>query len=152
MWLRLFMDTRIPGVRGQGRPEVCKGPWSLRGSRGHAPHGNMGRTAEYAACCTPCTRHFPLWSLYSDGPLSSGPQPLGVSETTLPAKTQGKTLDCPFNFLSPRFVAGLAFQVSKPCGQGVPVLVDRASGNSFRLMDVDIHGTQQSDSAGAPKA
>ena len=26
----------------------------------------------------------------------------GVSETTLPAKTQGRTLDCPFNFPPPR--------------------------------------------------
>ena len=30
----------------------------------------------------------------------------GVSETTLPVKTQGRTLDCPFNLLPPRIVAG----------------------------------------------
>ena len=38
-------------------------------------------------CRTPDA--FPFWSLYSDGPLSSRPQPLGVSETSLPVKTQG---------------------------------------------------------------
>ena len=39
-----------------------------------------------------------LSSLYSDSPLSSRPQPLGRgAEMPLPAKTQGKTLDCLFN-------------------------------------------------------
>ena len=35
------------------------------------------------------------WSLCSDNRL-------GVLETTLPVKTQGRTLDCPFNFRPPR--------------------------------------------------
>ena len=38
----------------------------------------------------------------------------GVSETTLPAKTQGRTLDCPFNFLPLRFVVS---SVLRRCGQ-----------------------------------
>ena len=68
VWLRHLTGTRIPGVRGHGRPEVCKGPWSLRGSRGYAPHGYMGLMVGYAACCTPCTRRCPLvpvqrWSI-----------------------------------------------------------------------------------------
>ena len=50
----------FPGVRCHGRPEVCKGPWSLWGSRVYAPHGCMGLMAGYAACCTQYIRHFPL--------------------------------------------------------------------------------------------
>ena len=36
--------------------EVCKRPWSLRGSRGYAPDGCMGPMAGYAACCKPYIR------------------------------------------------------------------------------------------------
>ena len=50
----------FPGVRCHGRPEVCKLPWSLRGSRGYAPHGYMGLMAEHAACCTQYTRCCPF--------------------------------------------------------------------------------------------
>ena len=90
MWLRRFMGTRIPGVRGHGRLEVCKGPWSLRRSRGYAPHVSLGLMAGYAACCTQYIRHFPLVHV----------------QRWFIVKTQGRTLDCPFNFLPPRSVAG----------------------------------------------
>ena len=68
MWLRRFMGTRIPGVRGHGRLEECKGPWSLWGLRGYTPHVFMGLMAGYAACCTHYIRHSPLlpvqrWSI-----------------------------------------------------------------------------------------
>ena len=40
MWLRRFMGTRIPGVRGHGRLEGCKGP---------GPSGDRGNTGFYVA-------------------------------------------------------------------------------------------------------
>ena len=63
-----FTGTRFPGVHCFRHLEVCKSPWSLRGSRVYAPHGCMGLMAAYAACCTPYIRHFPLvpvqrWSI-----------------------------------------------------------------------------------------
>ena len=71
-----FTGTRFLGVHGFRHLEVCKSPWSLRGSRVYAPHGCMGLMAGYAACCTPYIRHFPLvpvqrWSI------ELRPQPLG---------------------------------------------------------------------------
>ena len=50
------------------------------------------------------------WSLCSDSPMSVlGHNRWGVSETTLPAKRQRRTLDCPFNF-PPARVAGWLFK------------------------------------------
>ena len=43
--------TRFPRVRGHSPLEVCKCPWSLRGSREYAPHGYMGlNEADGGAC------------------------------------------------------------------------------------------------------
>ena len=56
----LFMGTSSPGVRGHGLPEVCRSPWSLRGSRRYAPHVFTGLMAGYAACCTQYIRRSPL--------------------------------------------------------------------------------------------
>ena len=49
----------------------------LSGGRGEMAMA-VASSARFAffACCTPYTRRFPFWSLYSDGPLSSRPQPL----------------------------------------------------------------------------
>ena len=43
----------------------------------------------------------------------------GVVERRLPVKTQGRTLDCPFNFRPPRFSAGWLSSVKRlrRCGQ-----------------------------------
>ena len=38
------------------------------------------------ACCTPYTDAFPFCSLYSDGPLSSRPQPLGSGGDVAPCE------------------------------------------------------------------
>ena len=52
--------TGFPGERGRGRPEVCKGPWSLRGSREYAPHGALEQMAGSAACRMTYNRRCPL--------------------------------------------------------------------------------------------
>ena len=39
----------LPEVCPHSRPVLLKGPWSLRGSRGYAPHGFMGLMAGSAA-------------------------------------------------------------------------------------------------------
>ena len=92
--------TRIPGVRGQGRPEVFKGPWSLRGSRGYAPHGFMGLMAGHAACCTQYTRCCPFGPCTGAIHGAPGHNRWGVVETPLPVKTQGGTMNCFFNELA----------------------------------------------------
>ena len=73
---------RAPQVRLLALPEFRKRPWPLRRPRGD---GNGGRFVR--SPCLPSWRGlrpsyvtpdaFPFWSLYSDGPLSSRPQPLG---------------------------------------------------------------------------
>ena len=75
-------------------------PWPLPRSRGH---GN-GCASSLPLFFLRSTPGILPWSLYSDGPLSSWPQPL-EAETPLPAKTQGRTLDRPFNFYPARSVA-----------------------------------------------
>ena len=92
--LRHFTGARIPGVRGHARPEVCKGPWSPRGSRGYAPHGYMGLMAGYASCCTQYIRCCPLGPCTDAVHGVPGHNRWGVAETPLPAKTQGRTVDC----------------------------------------------------------
>ena len=74
------MGTRIPGVHGHRLLDVCKGPWSVWGSRGYAPHGCLG-----PACCMPYTRRCPLVPVQRC-PLSSRPQPLGSGGDTSPYK------------------------------------------------------------------
>ena len=73
-----FTGTRSPRVHGYRPLEVCKRPWSLRGSRGYAPHGFMGPMAGYAACCAPYTRRCPL-------------VPVQSQSTELPATTVGES-------------------------------------------------------------
>ena len=47
----------------------------------------------------------------------------GVSETTLPAKTQGRTLDCPFNFPPPRVAGWLLMCRCQVCNRAAVALV-----------------------------
>ena len=46
----------------------------------------------------------------------------GVSETTLPAKTQGRTLDCPFNFPPPRVAGWLLMCRCQVCNKAAVAL------------------------------
>ena len=50
------------------------------------------------ACCMPYTRCFPFWSLYSDGPMSSRPQPLGRGGDVAPCEDTREDLGPWFNF------------------------------------------------------
>ena len=77
----LLTGTRLLRVRLLGHPDVRKRPWLLRRPRGD---GNGGRFVR--SPCFPSWRGLRLYavyqmlslcSLYSDGPLSSRPQPLG---------------------------------------------------------------------------
>ena len=113
-----FTGTSIPRVRQLGHPEVRKRPWPLRRSRGD---GNGGRFVR--SPCLPSWRGLrllyavhqmlSLWSLYRSVHGAPGHNRWGVAETPLPAKTQGRTLDCPFYFLPPRFVAGWLLSVRR---------------------------------------
>ena len=84
---RYVTGTRLLQVRLLGHPKLRKRPWPLRRSRGD---GNGGRFVRSRCFLLWCSMHFytvfqmlslwhlvPFWSLYSDGPLSSRPQPLG---------------------------------------------------------------------------
>ena len=82
------LGTHFHRVRGHRPLEVCKSPWSLRGSREYAP------MAGYAACCTPYIRHSPLVPVHG----AASHNRWGVAETPLSVKTQRRTSDCPFNF------------------------------------------------------
>ena len=70
-------------------------------------HGAVCASTMYIRCCpfVPCaaTVH-----------RAPGHNRWGVSETTLRVKTQGRTLDCPFNFRPPRIVAGWFFVLCRP--------------------------------------
>ena len=68
--------------------------------------------AVHAACCTQCTRCCPFGPCTAAVHEAPSHNRWGVVETILPAKTQGRTLDCRFNFLPPLFVAVCGFQVS----------------------------------------
>ena len=78
---RYVTGTRLLQVRLLGHPELRKRPWPLRRPRGD---GNGGRFVR--SPCLPSWRGLRLYavhqmlslcSLYSNGPLSSRPQPLG---------------------------------------------------------------------------
>ena len=78
------MGTSFPGVRGHGPPE----------GRGMPPV--VRRTSDI----------FP-WSLHSDGPLSSRPQPLGSGGDAAPCEDTREDFGLSFFiFLPPRFVVG----------------------------------------------
>ena len=94
VWLRHF--TGFLEYVAKVVLEVCKGHWSLRGSRGYAPHGYMGLMAGYAACCTQYTRCCPFGPCTGAVHGAPRPQPLGVVETPLPVKTQPGTMNCFF--------------------------------------------------------
>ena len=93
-------------VRLLALPEVRKGPWLLRRPRGDGNGGRFVRSpcllrGAVCACCTPYTRCFPFM-----GPCTAmvhrapGHNRWGVVETSLPVKTQGRTLDCPVRLIS----------------------------------------------------
>ena len=88
-----FTGTRCPGVHGFRHLEVCKGPWSLRGSRGYATHGYMGLMAGHAACCTQYTSCCPFGPCTDAVHGAPGHNRWGVVETPLPVKTQGGTMN-----------------------------------------------------------
>ena len=50
------------------------------------------------ACCTPCTRRFPLVPVQRWSIELPGHNRWRLAETSLLVKTQGRTLDCPFTF------------------------------------------------------
>ena len=81
-----FTGTRFPGVLGFRHLEVCNSPWSLRGSRGYAPHGYMGLMAGHAACCTQYTRCCPFGPCTGAVHGETGHNRWGVVETTTPCE------------------------------------------------------------------
>ena len=100
------MGTRCRRVHGHRPLEVCKGPWSLWGSRGYAPHGYIGADGGVCRLLHAVHQTFSLAPCTAMVHGAPGDNRWGVAETSLPVKTQGRTLDCPFNFLPPRSVAG----------------------------------------------
>ena len=94
-----FTGTRFPEVRPHRRPVLLKRPWSLRGSRGYAPHGYMGLMAGHAACCTQYTRCCPFGPCTGAVHGAPGHNRGGVTETPLPVRTQGETMNCCSNLL-----------------------------------------------------
>ena len=77
----LLTGTCFPGVCLLALPEVRKGPWPLRRPREMAMAvASSARLACFVVQSAPVVRRtpdtFPFWSLCSDGPLSSRPQPL----------------------------------------------------------------------------
>ena len=96
----LFKGTSFPRDRLLALPEFRKAP-GLSGGRGEMDNG--GRFVR--SSCPPVmtyVRHFPFAPCAATVQRAPGHNRWGVSETTLPAKTQGRTLDCPFNFRPPR--------------------------------------------------
>ena len=84
MWLRHFTGTRLPEVRLHRRLVLLKGPWSLWGSRGYAPHGCMGLMAGTAACCMQKIRCCPMVSVQR--------QFIELPATTVGESSRGGTL------------------------------------------------------------
>ena len=108
--------TRLLRDRPLGHPDVRMRPWPLRRPRGD---GNGGRFVR-SLCLpvTPYNRHCPLVPVQQQSTELPANR-WGVSETTLPVKTQGRTLDCPFNFRPPRIVAGWFFYFVSPGPSGL---------------------------------
>ena len=115
----LLTGTRLLRVRLLGHPDVRKRPWPLRRPRGD---GNGGRFVR--SPCLPSWRGLrlyavPLFPVQQQSIELPGPNRWGVSETTLLVKTQGRTLDCPFNSRPPRIVAGWFFNFVSPGPSGL---------------------------------
>ena len=93
-----FMSTgtRLCRVHVLAHRDVCKLPWCLWVEE-IRPHGSMGLMAGSAACCTPYTSCCPLVPVQVRS-TSSRPQPMGVVERRLPAKSQGRNVDSVFKF------------------------------------------------------
>ena len=121
----LFTDTSFPRDRLLALPEFRKGPWPLQRVEGRWQWRSLRSLA--LPSCYDVRQTLSLCSLCSDIPTSSQPQPLGkCRRTTLPAKTQGTTLDCPFNFAPPRVAETCRCQVCNrtavaPVATGPPV-------------------------------
>ena len=107
-WLFLKF-ARAPGLSG-GRGEMAMAVASS--ARLAFFRGEVCASTLYTRCCpfVPCTATVHR---------APGHHRWGVSETTLPVKTQGRTLDCPLNFRPPRIVAGWLLSVRRlaPGGQ-----------------------------------
>ena len=88
----------------------------------------------------------PFWSLYSDGPLSSRPQPLGRGGDVAPCEDTRRTLDCPFNFLSTTFRCRVVFKCQASCaGLGkVPGTADAIGPAVARWSRVTAPGMERS--------
>ena len=95
--VRVFLEyLAIDALKYSRAPDLAR-------DRGGTPQ--WGLMAGSAACCTTYVRHFPFAPCAATVQRAPSHNRWRVSETTLPAKTQGRTLDCPFNFPPPR-VAG----------------------------------------------
>ena len=118
--------TRCRRVRVLALLEVCKRPWSPRGSRRYALHGSMGLMAGQAACCTQYIRCFPFLSVFLPARCTvtvsgaAGHNQGGVVERRVLERTHGRTGDCTFHFLPPRTVAGWLSGVSFQCRSAKP--------------------------------
>ena len=80
------------------------------------------------ACCMPYTRCFPFWSLYSDGPMSSRPQPLGRGGDVAPCEDTREDFGLWF-----KYVAGCLLMVPH-------ALCSPAAGTTFQLLPVGREG------------
>ena len=97
----------------------AKAPSSLRGAEGRwrcrrllvAFSGSLQQTLSLCPCAATVVQRAPSHNRW------------GVSETTLPAKTQGRTLDCPFNLLPPRVAGWLLMCRCKVCNRAAVALV-----------------------------
>ena len=87
----LLTGTCFPGIRLLALPEVRKGPWPLQRREEMAMAvASSARLAYFVVQSAPVVRRtpdtFPFWSLYSDGPMSSRPQPLGSGGDVAPCE------------------------------------------------------------------
>ena len=112
-------ENSAPHISYRGRPPRRAVAGLL--SRGDTPR--WGLMAGSAACCTTYIRHFPFGCCAATVQRAPSHNRLGVSETTLPAKTQGRTLDCPFNFPPPRVAGWLLMCRCQVCNRAAVALV-----------------------------
>ena len=96
-------------------PGPFGGRWQWRSLRPLALPSFVARSAP-VTCRTPDP--FPFGPCTATIQRAPGHNRWGVSETTLPVKTQGRTLDCSFNFLPPRVAGWLLMFVAK-CATGL---------------------------------
>ena len=94
----------------------AKAPSSHRGAEGRclrllvAFSGGLQQTLSLGPCAVTVQR-------------APGHNRWGVSETILPAKTQGRTLDCPFNLIPPRVAGWLLMCRCQACNWAAVALV-----------------------------